>query len=134
EVQVGNVDIGPHRRLVLIVQEAHHRLDVVDQRQLERLQLQGDLQPQVGGVFAQLGDVTDAGLPLLGRRDHLALPDVLADHQQQVFRRELVAQVQVCPASLEVEALHAGVEVDEADGDAGDTDDGQPGPLALAAD
>ena len=120
--------------MVHLVEEAHHAFDVVEQRQLERLQFQGDLQSQVGGVLAQLAAVADADLPLLGRRDHLPLPDVFAQHQQQVLGLVFVAQVEVSPAALQVEPLHAGIEVDQADGDASDADDRQAGPVALALD
>jgi len=134
QLQVRDVDIGADGGVIDVVQEPAHRIDVIDQRQLERLQLQRDLQPQVGGVLAQLADVAHAGLPLLGRRNHLPLPDVLAQHQQHVLGIIFVGQIKVLAAALEVEALHAGVEVDQPDGDAGNADDGQPGPITLALD
>ena len=52
-----------------------------------------------------------AGLPLLGRRDDLPPPDVLAQHQQHVAGVELVGEVEVAAAAVEVEPLDARVEV-----------------------
>src|SRR5262249_2173118 len=75
-----------------------------------------------------------ARAPLLCRRDHLPLPNVLPQHQQHVLRLVLVGEVEVLATALQVETLHAGVEVDQAHGHAGDADDGQPGPVALALD
>src|SRR5262249_37079429 len=72
--------------------------------------------------------------PLLRGRDDLPLPDVLAQDEEEVPRLVLVGEVEVRLAALEVETLHAGVEVDQADGDAGEADDGQAGPVALALD
>src|SRR5205814_90233 len=63
-----------------------------------------------------------------------AFPDVLPQDQEDVAGLVLVRQVEVRPAALQVEALHAGIEVDEADGDAGDADDGKPRAVALALD
>src|SRR5579885_3419794 len=128
------IDIGAHSGMIDIVQKTMHRLDIVDERELERLQLQGDLQVEIGGVFAQFADAADAGLPLLGWCNDLALPDVLAQHQQHVLGIVFVSQVEITAAAVEVEALDAGIEVDEADGDASDADDGQAGAFAFAAD
>src|SRR5436309_12363960 len=76
----------------------------------------------------------DRQLPLLGRRDDLLFPNVLAEDQEQVPRVEFVAKVQILLAAVVVEPLDARVEIDQADGDTGDRDDRQADPLALAAD
>ena len=120
--------------MIYVIEKAHHRIHIIDERELERLQFQGDLQPEVAGGLAQLADVADAGLPLLRRRDDLPLPNVFAEHQQQIASLELVTHIEIAAAAFQVEALHARVEVDQSDGHAGDADDGQSDPFALAAD
>jgi hypothetical protein len=45
---------------------------------------------------------------LLRRRHDLLLPDVLADHEQQVVRGELLAQVEVPLHALDVKPADAG--------------------------
>ena len=67
-------------------------------------------------------------------RNHLSLPDVLAQHEQYIFGIVFVSQIQIPPAALDMEALHARVEVDESDGHARDADDRQASLFALAAD
>src|SRR5262245_56044275 len=131
---MGDVDVRLHCRMLHFVQEAHHAVNVVDQRQLERLQLKSNLQAKIGGVFAQLAYVFRSGLPLLLRRDDLPFPDIFAQHQQHVLGLVCVGQVEVSPAALQVKSLHGGVEIEQADGDAGNADDRQPGPVALALD
>ena len=111
-----------------------HRVHAVEQRQRERLEFQGDLQAQVGRVLAQVAAGGDGRLPLLGRRDHFLVPNVLAQHQEQVFRLEFVTHVEVFLAAIHMEPLHGRVKVDQPDGDARDADDGQAGAGTLVAD
>ena len=111
-----------------VVEEPRHAVDVVQEREVERLQLQRDLQAEAGGVLAPApGRSSTPARPLLGRRDHLALPDVLAQHEQDVPRLERVGHVEIRPDPVDVEPLDARVEVDQADRDAGDADDRQAG-------
>ena len=70
---------------------------------------------------------------LLGRNDFL-VPDVLANHQQQVFCLVLVDQVQVCPCPIHVEFLDAGIKVDQAHCHTADRYDGQVQPVTLVLD
>ena len=101
---------------------------------MKRLELERDLQAEVLGIVPQGPDVLDADRPLIGRRDHLALPDVLAEHEQDVLRLEEVGQVEIGAHPVDVEPLHARVEVDQADGHAGDADDRQARPVAFVLD
>ena len=98
-----------------VVQESHHALDVVEERQMERLQLDGDLQAQLAGVLAHFAHRLHGPVPLVARRDHFLLPDVLADHDEVVLRLQFVAELQVLLRAVDVEAADAGVEVDEAE-------------------
>ncbi len=78
-------------------------------------------------AYAPSAQMSGPRRPLLRRRDHLALPDVLAENQKQVVRPELTGHVQVRADPLDMKPLHARVEVDQADGHARDADDGQAG-------
>ena len=51
QVEVRNVDVGFDGRMIDVAQKTQHALDIIDERQPERLQLQGDLQIQICGVF-----------------------------------------------------------------------------------
>src|SRR5439155_7025871 len=55
-------------------------------------------------------------------------------NQQQVLRLVFISKIEVSSAALDVEALDAGVEVDEADRHACNADDGQTCLVALAFD
>ena len=59
--QVRNIQVGLHRRVIHVVQELRHAGDVVQEREVERLELQRDLQTERTGIFAQRADVLDAG-------------------------------------------------------------------------
>ena len=134
QLQVAHVDVRLHRRMVHVVDEPHHVRHVVQERELERLQFERDLQTEVRRVVAERLRCLTPVCPLLRGRDDLPLPDVLAEHEEQVLGLEFVAEVEIRPAAIEVEPLHAGVEVDQPDRDAGDADDRQPGLVALGAD
>src|SRR5262249_41023547 len=129
QMQVRDVDIRLHGRVVNLAQETKHAVHVVDERELERLQLQGDLQAQFRRMLAQAADIAGTRLPLVGRGNHLSLPDVLAQDQEQVPGLELIAQVKKGATALQVKALHGRIEVDEANGHAGHADDGQARPV-----
>src|SRR5262249_50294888 len=126
--------VCPHRRMVHVIDEAYHALDIVEQRQVKRLQLQGDLHTEIGRVIAEHLQVADSRLPLLLRRNHFLLPDVLTQNEQQVLRLVLIDQVEILLAPVNVKPLNTRIEVDEADGDAGDAYDGQAGRVTLALD
>src|SRR5262249_21751302 len=65
---------------------------------------------------------------------YLLFPDILSQHEQDVLGLILVGEIQIRPAALEVKALHRRIEVNEADGHAGDADDRQTGSVALPLD
>ena len=92
---------------------------------MKGLELDRDLHAPLGGVAAQFPDGVDAEGPLLGRGDHLTLPDILAEHQQQVRAAQFGGQVEKCPAAVEVEAADGGIEVDKAERHAAQADDRQ---------
>ena len=91
----------------------------------KRLQLQRDLHAERFGLFGQPATVFDTRLPLLGGRNHLAVPDVFAQHQQQVSRLQLVDEIEIGFRSLEMESLHARIEIDQTDGHATHRNDRQ---------
>ncbi len=64
-------------------------------------------------------------LPLRLWRDHLALPNVIAEHQQDVVGAEASGQVDEFFGALDVVLAHRVVEVDQAGGDHDDRDDRQ---------
>ena len=90
--------------------------------------------PRSAAYSPSIADVLDAGCPLLGRRDHLLLPDVFAQDEQDVPRLEGTCHVEIGPDPLDVEPLDARVEVDQADRHAGDADDRQAGRVAFVLD
>ena len=57
--QVRDIEVGLHRRVIDIVEKPGHARHVVQERQLKRLKLERDLEPQVVGVFAQRPHVLD---------------------------------------------------------------------------
>ena len=129
-----DIDIGLQCRVIDIVDEPHHVLDVAQQGQRKRFEFQGDFESQVLSVLGQFPAVVDTGFPLLRWRDHLLVPDVLAEHQQQVVGLVLVTEVQERVAAVHVEALDGGIEIDQANGDTADRDDWQTGLVALGLD
>ncbi len=76
-----------------------------------------------------LGQVPDRLL-----REHLAVPVVLADHEQDVPRPEVRPLVDVGLDTVEREAAHGRVEVDDPERDADDRPDRQPDLVAGALD
>ena len=73
-------------------------------------------------------------MPLLGRRNDLLFPNVFAEHQKQILGFVFISQVQENSAAVEMEFLHARIEIDETDRHAGQADNRQAGLVALALD
>ena len=117
--EVADVDIGAHARVVALVHETRHGGHTVEQAQPERLQLECDIDFLLVGVIAE--DVTglDSPAPLLGRRDDFPLPNVFAEHEENVFRTPLSSKVDEGFAALHVEGAYGFVEVDKAGRDDG---------------
>jgi hypothetical protein len=131
EIEVGDVAVGHDRfRQADVVEEGEHRVDRVDEGELERLEFDGDPQAPVCCVGPELADGVDAEPPLLGRRDHLLLPDIFPENQEQIAAPVFSGEIEVGSAAVEVEAAHRGAEVDEAEGDAAQAHDRQ---IELAA-
>lgn len=76
----------------------------------------------------------NCGVPLLLRRDDLFFPDVFAEYEQKIFCFEFIAHIEVFITAFHMEALHTGVEIDQACCNASDADDGQAGFFTFGAD
>src|SRR5262245_369598 len=120
--------------MIAVVDEPDHGIDGIDEREMEWLELESDLNAEVGGVVAENAAVFDAGLPLLGGRNDLLVPNVFAEDKEDIFGFVFIGQIEVFFHAVNREPLDAGIEVDQADGDAGDRDDGQLEAVALALD
>ena len=130
EMEVRDVGVRAHGRVVDLAHEADELVDVLDQRLRERLELEHDLDSlrraySPASLTHRLGHVPDRLA-----REHLAVPVVLADDEQDVASAEVGALVDIGLDAVEREALHRGVEVDDAEGDADDGTDRQPDLLA----
>ena len=126
EMQMRDVAVGPHGlRQADLAEERQHRVDRVDERQPEGPELDRDLHAVVGGLAAELADGLDARPPLLGRRNHLLLPDVFTEHEQQIRAAEFGSQIDEGAAAIEVKPTDRRIEVDEPEGDAAQAHDRQ---------
>ena len=130
EVQVRDVGVRPHRRVVDLLDEADELVDVLEQRLVERLELEHDLEALGARVLAGALDGRLGHVPDRLAREDLAVPVVLADHEQHVARAEEGALVDVGLDAVEREPLHRRVEVDETESDADDGADRQADLLA----
>ena len=122
---VADIDVRFHGRIVHVGQEAIHLGNVVDERHVERLKLNDDLEVAFAGVVAKKSAVFDSEPPLLLRRDDLFLPNVFTDDEQVVFRTKRRTHVEVALAALDVEALNRRVEIHQANAYADHADDRQ---------
>src|SRR5258708_1698123 len=123
--EVADVDIGAYARVGALVHETHHGGHTVDQAQPERLQLECDIDFLLVGVVAEDATGLDSPAPLLGRRNDFSLPNVFAEHEENVFRTPLSSKVDEGFAALHVEGAYGFVEVDKAGRDDGKRNDGQ---------
>ncbi len=123
--EVADVDIGVHARVGAFVHKTRHGGHTVEQAQSERLQLECDVDFLLVGVIAEDATGLDSPAPLLGRRDDFSLPNVFAEHEENVFRAPLSGKVNEGFAALHVEGAHGFVEVDKTGRDDGKRNDGQ---------
>jgi hypothetical protein len=123
--KVADVDISAHARVSALVHETRHGGHTVEQAQPERLQLECDVDFLLVGVITEDATGLDRPAPLLGRRDDFSLPNVFAEHEENVFRAPLSGKVDEGFAALRVEGSHGFVEVDKAGRDDGKRNDRQ---------
>src|SRR5215203_6418734 len=126
EVEVGDIGVGQEVRAIDVADETGQLMYVLDQRLGKRLQFEHDLDVLRRRVVAQLLAALDSHIPDCGAWEDLAIPEVLADHQQHILAVEVGALVNVGLGAVESEALHRGVEIDEAEADADAGADWQP--------
>ena len=113
-MEVRDVGVRAHGRMVDLLDEADELMDVLEQRLVERLQLEHDLEAlRVRVLAGLLAPASFAMSQIAGAREHLAVPVVLADHEQDVPRAEERALVDVRLDAVEREAAHRRVEVDD---------------------
>ena len=123
--EVADVDIGAHAWVGALVHETRHGGDTVEQAQSERLQLECDVDFLLVGVIAEDATGLNSPAPLVDRRDDFSLPNVFAEHEENVFRTPLSGKVDEGFAALNVEGSHGFVEVDKAGRDDRKRNDGQ---------
>src|SRR5690348_2058006 len=78
---------------------------------MKRLQLNCDLEPQPIRVEAQLPDRFYRPVPLITRRNHLLVPDILPKDQQKVSAPEVVGEIEISLRSPDMEAPHGRIEI-----------------------
>ena len=90
---MADVDVRAHARMAALVDEAHHRIDVVEQAEAERFQFQRDVDFLLCRVIAESSAGFEAPLPLGFGGNDFALPDVFPEHEQDIFRAPLGGEV-----------------------------------------
>ncbi|GBD35602.1 hypothetical protein HRbin36_00715 [bacterium HR36] len=120
--------------MVDLRQKSHHTVYIVEQGQFERFQLECDLQTEISRIVAEAAEVCDSAAPLLLRWNDFLLPNIFAQDQKDILGLVFVSQVEVGLAALEMEPLHGTIEIHQAEGDAGDADNGQTDAVAFAFD
>src|SRR3954463_3270516 len=104
---MADVDVRSDAGVTAFVDKANHRIHVVKEAQTERLQFESDVDILLLSVIAKTAAGFDPPLPLGCGRDDLALPDVFAEHEQNIFR---------VPGPSEVDEFLAALDVKFADG------------------
>ena len=133
--QVRDVDVGLHVRQIHVVQKADHRVDVVDQRQRKRLQLEHDFQAQLrrpAGPTRRTASTPSCHCSAGGITSRFQMYSPITS--STFLASILVGQVEIRPHALDVKRPHAGIEVDQAHGHAGQRHDRQPQAIALVLD
>src|ERR1041385_8964495 len=126
EHEMADVDVGPDARMIALVHETHHLVDVVEQAQAERFQFEREVDVASVGIIPQRAARLQAPLPLRLGRDDFALPNVFAEDEQNIPRAPSLGQVDEPPAALDVERAHRVIEIDQTHGHHRQRDDRQP--------
>ena len=118
EVQVRDVGVRLHRRVIDLPDQARERGDATGDRVLERLELDHDVDPARPGVLGELSDVLHHEAEDLVGREHLQVAVVLARDEHDAPPSEGGLLVDVRLATIEREPAHRRHEVHEPEGDA----------------
>ena len=92
---------------------------------MERLKFNNNLKVSLSSIISKNFAVLYSEFPLFLRWNHFLLPNILADHEQVVFRAKRRAHVKVTLAALDVKSLHGGIKIHKANTHPDHTDDRQ---------
>ena len=129
-----DIDIGSHGRMIAIVDKAYHVVYRIEQREVKRFEFEGDLHAQIRGIVSRGRDRFERELPLLGRRNYFLIPNIFPNTRSTIVSLVFVGQVEVRLHAFPVELANALVEIDQAEGDAGDRHDRQRQSVAFVLD
>ena len=116
-----DVGVRAHGGMVDLLDEAHELVHVLQERLVERLELEHDLEPLRVRRTRRLPRTICFAMSQIARtREHLAVPVVLADDEQHVAGTEVRALIDVRLDAVEREPAHRWIEVDDPERDADD--------------
>src|ERR1051325_3360339 len=110
---MADVNVRAHAIVGTLIDEAHHRIDIVEQTQAERLQFEGNIELMFAGVISELPAGFEAPVPLGFGRDDFALPNVFSQNEEDVFGAPGLRQVNKSFATFEVKVAHGFIEIDQ---------------------
>src|SRR2546423_3965807 len=108
--QVANIDSRAHARMAALIDEANHGVEVIQQAQTKWLQFESDVDILLLCIIAETPAGFDAPLPLGGRRNDFALPDVFAENQQDIFGAPGASEIDEFLAPFDVKFAHGIIE------------------------
>jgi hypothetical protein len=94
------------------VDEAHHGIDAVQQAEAEGFQFQRNIDFPFPGVIAETPAGFNPPLPLGGWRDHFPLPDIFAQHEQNVLGPPMRGEINEFSGAFNVKLTDWVIEVD----------------------
>ncbi len=115
--KMADVNIGFDPRMSAFVHETHHCRRAVQQAEAKRFQFQGDIDFLLAGVISKAAASLEAPLPLSGRCNNFALPNILAQHQQDVSCIPGVGKVNELLAAFDMKLTNGFVEVNQSESD-----------------
>src|SRR5579883_200950 len=125
EDEMADVNVRFYARVSALIHEAGHFANVVEQAEAERLEFKRNVNLTFVRVITQAAAGFNAPLPLRLRGYDLALPDVFAEHQQDVFCAPGLGKVNVTFAAFQMKFTDRLVEINQADGHNRQRNDGQ---------
>src|SRR5437660_10047100 len=111
---MANIYIRAHAWMIALVHEPAHRVHVIEQAQAKWFQFKRDSHILLVRVITEPTAAFQSPLPLRLGWNHFALPDILAEHEQDILRAPRVRQINELLRAFDGELAHGLLEINDA--------------------
>jgi hypothetical protein len=116
ENQMADVDVGANAWMIAFVNEADHRIDIIEETEAKRFEFERNVDLPFVGIITDAAAGFEGPIPLRFGRNDFALPHVFAQDEEDVFGVPRSSEVDELLGAFDVEFADRRSKIDEAEG------------------